>query len=114
MLLTEKESEIRIKAFELSPRNEFVYGTVGRLQRQFPGPTFALDQDTFKDEGEQHTIAQTLSKMSHQSVAGTKPKVKKAGQLHDEERDTTAPTMVNFLLHSCDPGAPLLRVRKST
>lgn len=99
MLLTKKKSQIHVEAFELSPRNQSVYTTVGRLHRQFPGPTFALDRDMFKDMGLQHTIAQTLSKMSHQSVAGTKPKVKKAGQLHDEERDTTSPTMVTELYY---------------
>jgi Protein of unknown function (DUF3638)/Protein of unknown function (DUF3645) len=106
-LLTKVNDTIHVEAFELSPRNESVNTTIGRLQRQFPGPTFALDQATFNEPGMQHTIAETLARMSHQSVAGTKLKVKKAGQWHDEDRDTTSPTVVTelftaFLRPRCD------------
>lgn len=97
VLMTAEKSEIQIEAFELSPRNKCVYSTVGRLQRQFPGPSFALDRDIFEGSTLQHTIAQTLSRMSYQSVAETTPKVRKAGQSHEEERDTITPTMVTEL-----------------
>ncbi|KAB8071219.1 hypothetical protein BDV29DRAFT_159701 [Aspergillus leporis] len=85
---------IHIESWELSPRNEAVITTVGRLKRRFPGPTLSLDLVHFKDPGLQETIAQTLTKLSHQSVAGTMSKVKKAGKEHDEDRDTTHPKMV--------------------
>ncbi|OKL58449.1 hypothetical protein UA08_06149 [Talaromyces atroroseus] len=97
VLLTAGKSEIQMEAFELSPSNKSVYSTVGRLQRQFPGPAFAMDRNTFEESTLQHTIAQTLSRMSCQSVAGTTPKVRKAGQLHEETRDTTKPSMVTEL-----------------
>lgn len=95
--MTAGENEIEVEAFELSPSNESVYSTVGRLQRQFPGPSFALDRETFEESTLQRTIAQTLSRMSYQSVAETTPKVRKAAQSHEEERDTTKPMMVTEL-----------------
>ncbi|KAF9894652.1 hypothetical protein FE257_006540 [Aspergillus nanangensis] len=97
VLMTRCNETIHVEAFELSPRNKAVNTTIGRLQRQFPGPTLELDRDTFRESGMQDTIAQALQRMSHQSVAGTKPKVKKAGQEHDEDRDTTDPRIVTEL-----------------
>lgn len=97
VLFTAGKSEIQIEAFELSPRNESVYSTVGRLQRQFPGPAFGLDRNTFEESTLQRTIAQTLSRMSYQSASEATPKVRKAGKSHEEERDTTKPTLVTEL-----------------
>lgn len=53
---------------------------------------------TFKEPGFQEVIAQALAKMSSQSVAGTKEKVRKAGQQHDEDRETIDPKMVTELI----------------
>jgi hypothetical protein len=107
-----------VEAFELSPQNEAVNSTVGRLQRQFPGPSFILDRATFNAPGLQDTIAQTLATMSHQSVAGTKPKVKKARQEHDEDRDTTNPKMVTeffaAFLRPCAAVFDGLQIHKNT
>ncbi|KAH1900111.1 hypothetical protein KXV57_008631 [Aspergillus fumigatus] len=94
VLMTRDDDAIRIETFELSARNEAVMTTIGRLKRQFPGPTLSMDLETFNESGLQTTIAQTFAKLSHQPVAGTHAKVKKAGQMHDEDRDTTHPRMV--------------------
>ncbi|KAF7592481.1 hypothetical protein BBP40_000216 [Aspergillus hancockii] len=98
VLMTRDGNAIRIETFELSARNEAVMTTIGRLKRQFPGPTLSIDLETFIESGLQTTIAQTLAKMGHQPVAGTHAKVKKAGQKHDEDRDTTHPMMVTEFL----------------
>ena len=45
----------------------------------------------------QTTIAHALESMSRQPAPGTKPKVKKAQQEHDENRDTTDPMLVTEL-----------------
>ncbi|KAL4786748.1 hypothetical protein BJX76DRAFT_365241 [Aspergillus varians] len=94
VLMTKNHHAIHVETFELSPLNGAVNRTLGRLQRQFPGPTLSLDPATFNEPSLRDTIAETLAKMSHQSVPGTKPKVKKARQQHDEDRDTTNPKMV--------------------
>ena len=96
-----KEGEtIQIESFELSPRNAAVIETLGRLKRNFPGPTLAMDLDDFKEPGFVDTIASTIAKMSEQPVAGTKSKVRKAGQDHDEDRDTTHPKAITELFMS--------------
>ncbi|KAB8229417.1 uncharacterized protein BDW43DRAFT_314998 [Aspergillus alliaceus] len=94
VLMTRVGDAIHVESWELSARNEAVVTTVGRLKRLFPGPTLSLDISTFTEPGLQETIAQTLAKLSHQSVPGTMSKVKKAGGKHDEDRDTTDPKMV--------------------
>jgi hypothetical protein len=96
--MTRDEKAIHVETFELSPQNEAVYSTAGRLQRQFPGPSFMLDRATFNAPGLQDTLANTICTMSRQSVPGTKPKVKKAGQEHDEGRNTTDLKMVTEFL----------------
>ncbi|KAL3474851.1 hypothetical protein BJX99DRAFT_271463 [Aspergillus californicus] len=106
------------EAFELSPTNVAVNTTVGRLRRRFPGPTFSMGHAAFNEPGLQVTIAQTLTKLSHQSAPGTQPRVKKAGQKHDEERDTTNPKMVTeffmaFLRPRCNV-LDNLQIQKNT
>ncbi|OJJ65665.1 hypothetical protein ASPBRDRAFT_79678 [Aspergillus brasiliensis CBS 101740] len=97
VLMTRHSDSIHVETFELSPRNEAVNTTVGRLQRQFPGPTFALARAIFNEPNMQSTIAHAIESMSRQPAPGTKPKVKKARQEHDENRDTTDPMMVTEL-----------------
>lgn len=95
-----------------------VMGTAGRLQRVFPGPTEALDGSTFDQPNFQSAIAQTLSRMSKQSVGGTKAKVRKAGQMHDEDREATHPKMVTeFIMAIVRPRCTTveaLQIQKST
>src|SRR3989440_504515 len=42
-------------------------------------------------------MAHTLAKMSHQPAVETKPKARKAGRMHDEDRDITHPRIVTEL-----------------
>ena len=104
ILLSCQSEAVYIECFELSPRNESVMTTVGRLRRIFPGPTMRMDRETFDEPVFRELLAQTIARMSHQPVAGTKPKVKKAKQKHDEDRDTTHPKMVTeFLMSTLRP-----------
>ncbi|KAL4918900.1 hypothetical protein BDW62DRAFT_200299 [Aspergillus aurantiobrunneus] len=118
ILLTRNYDAIHVETFELSPRNEAVNATKGRLQRQFPGPAFSLDRSIFSEQGMRSTMAQTLAKMSHQSVPGTKEKVKKSGQELDEDRDSTDPKMVTELftafLRPCSTIVDNLQIHKNT
>ncbi len=96
-MISEEKGSIHIEVFELSPLNRAVLTTKGRLRRSFPGCARALSIDVFGRHDFQATVAQTLSKMSHQPAVGTKPQVKKAGSKHDENRDSTHPKMVTEL-----------------
>ena len=85
-----KEGEmIQFESFELSPCNAAIIGTIGRLKHKFPVPTLAMDIESFNGSSFIDTIASTLGKMSQQSTAGTKSKTCKAGQMHDEDWDTS-------------------------
>ena len=72
--------------------------TKGRLRRVFPAAAVSIPQDDFKQKELQRTLAETLSTMSSHAVNGMQPRVMKAGQWHDEDRDTTHPAMVTELL----------------
>lgn len=85
---------ICFEAFELSPRNESAITTKGRLQRSFPASAFSVSWRTFDEHGFQATLAQTVAKMSHQAAPDMQPKVRKARQQHNEDRDTTHPKLV--------------------
>ncbi|KAJ5168683.1 uncharacterized protein N7482_004277 [Penicillium canariense] len=118
ILFSRYKDAVHVETFELSPRNEPVITTMGRLIRTFPGPAIAMDLDTFNEPGLQKTLAETLARMSHQSVPGTKPIVTKAKQTHDEDRDTTHPKMVTeFLMAALHPrcsGIDTLQIQKKT
>ncbi|KAK5699403.1 hypothetical protein LTR17_023250 [Elasticomyces elasticus] len=93
------ELAIRFEVFELSPTNSAVFQCEGRLVRAFPGTAVDVDLKTFTEPGLVETIAHTLAKMSFQSVPGMQPRIRKAGDDMDEDRDTTHPGMVSeFLL----------------
>ncbi|KAJ2996092.1 hypothetical protein NUW58_g1080 [Xylaria curta] len=91
---------IHFELFELSPRNEAVMSTVGRLQRTFPGCAIAVPREEAQKPTFLSTITDALAKMSDQLAHGAVPKVKKAGNELPENRDTTHPKMVTELLGS--------------
>lgn len=94
------DDTIYFESFELSPRNESNMKTRGRLRRSFPGSAFAVSQSTFDENGFQASLAQAIAKMSLQAAPDMQPKVKKAGQQHEENRDTTDPKLVTEHLMS--------------
>ncbi|KAJ5948388.1 hypothetical protein N7466_001403 [Penicillium verhagenii] len=118
VLFTTHEDTIHVESFELSPRNSPVTMTTGRLIRTFPGPAISIDQAIFNDPALQMMVAQTLTKMSYQAAPGTKAKVKKAQQTHDEDRDTTDPKMVTeflmAMLHPLGSSLDTLQLQKLT
>ncbi|RDA87621.1 hypothetical protein CP532_3820 [Ophiocordyceps camponoti-leonardi (nom. inval.)] len=86
--------------FELSPTNSSVFNTHGRLVRRFPATAVSIPEKVFKDPSFQLVLAKTMVKMDSQSVWEMKPKVLKARQKHEEDRDTTDPHIVTELLMS--------------
>ncbi|KAF9870460.1 hypothetical protein CkaCkLH20_12127 [Colletotrichum karsti] len=98
VLITKTDFALHIESFELSPTNEAVTTTIGRLRRSFPGTAVTLSLDKAREPGFFDTLAATIAKMSTQPAPETRPRVKKAGNLQDENRDTTHPKMVTELL----------------
>ncbi|KAF2477189.1 uncharacterized protein BDR25DRAFT_371170 [Lindgomyces ingoldianus] len=98
IIVGHKEDSITFEFFELSPRNEDVMSTQGRLRRCFPASSVSMSMKTFSENKWSSTLAHTIGKMSHQGVAEMKSKVMKAGDTHLEDRDTTDPRIVTDFL----------------
>lgn len=97
LLIYRHEDTLRVETFELSPQTYAVTGTQGRLRRQFPGIAISIPL-TKVEPAFIKTLARTLESMSGQVAPDTLPSSKKAGQEHEETRDTASPKMVTELL----------------
>ncbi|KAF5262938.1 hypothetical protein FOXYS1_6350 [Fusarium oxysporum] len=105
LIIRRLESSYSFQTFELSPTNKAAMTTKGRLIREFPVTVTEVSAKDFNNSSFQEVLTKTLVKMSHQAVAEMQPKVKKAQQMHNEERDTTDPRIVTELLTSFLRGA---------
>ena len=100
-VLLRRDKDMAIfELFELSPTNQAVYATKGRLIRHFPATAIGVPLETFTDESFQKVLAKTMAKMSYEAVHEIIPKARKAEQVHDEERETNDPRIVTELLSS--------------
>ncbi|KAJ8133115.1 hypothetical protein O1611_g499 [Lasiodiplodia mahajangana] len=110
--------DVYFELFELSPLNSDAMRVAGRLQRTFPGCAVAIPREEFKDCAFLRTVADTLIKMSQQPASGTIMKVQKAGEMHQEDRETTHPKMVTELfaayLRSVGRMVPVSSILKNT
>ncbi|KAI1076026.1 hypothetical protein F5B20DRAFT_594387 [Whalleya microplaca] len=97
MIISKSTKVANIEMFELSPLNNDVMSTEGRLRRLFPGSAVSIPFDVFESPEFQETVAKTLAKMSYQAAVHTLPQVKKNGRWHDETRDTVHPKMITEL-----------------
>lgn len=100
VIMTKTSSGIQFEAFELSPLNEAVISTEGRLRRSFPGPAVNLPTFIFDNAHFRSTLAATLSKMSFQEGVGMTPTVRKSGNDVGEIRETMHPGLITELLFS--------------
>ncbi|TFA98909.1 hypothetical protein CCMA1212_009268 [Trichoderma ghanense] len=105
-VLLRRDKDVAIfELFELSPTNQAVYATKGRLIRHFPATAISVPLDTFTNASFQKVLAKTMAKMSDEAVQETIPKARKAMQDHDESRETNDPRIVTELLSSFLQGA---------
>ncbi|KAH7240809.1 uncharacterized protein BKA55DRAFT_705615 [Fusarium redolens] len=105
LIIRRLENSYSFQTFELSPTNKAAMTTKGRLIREFPATATEISAEDFNSRSFQDVLTRTLVKMSHQAVAEMQPKVRKAQQMHNEERDTTDPRIVTELLTSFLRGA---------
>ena len=98
VIISHAFGEIHLEPFELTPPNGVVIEARGRLKRSFPSDHVVVSLDQFGNQDFLHMIARTLSRLSFQDVHEMQPKVRKAGQEHDETRDTTKPFLVTGLM----------------
>lgn len=97
VLVTRMEDELLFEAFELSPPNSAVMSAKGRLVRSSPGLALTVDTKIHHTSDVGLVVAQTLSTMSSENVAGMQPETMKSGIKHEEFRDTTNPALVTEL-----------------
>ncbi|KAI1366807.1 hypothetical protein F5Y08DRAFT_112758 [Xylaria arbuscula] len=97
VLITKVADRVLFEVFEISPTDEAIMKTKGRLRRSFPGAAVALEESDFRDRQFQESIAHTLAEMSKHPVEAVQPTVKKSGNLLHEDRDTNHPGMVSEL-----------------
>ena len=86
------------EAFELAPPNNQVMSTKGRLIRSFPTVACCVPVAKLSEKGLIAALAHAIAKMSSQAAPGFQPRVRKAGQDHDEDRDTTHPGLITDYL----------------
>lgn len=97
IMVTRQANKLIFEEFELSPRNEAVMTTKGRLIRTFPGLAVAADTDKVRLADLVPAVANTVATMCQQPVPGMQPQSRKARSDHDELRDTTHPAAVSEL-----------------
>ncbi|GKT62685.1 hypothetical protein ColTof4_01695 [Colletotrichum tofieldiae] len=99
VLIGRKPDSVRFEMFELSPTNEAVTSTRGRLIRRFPATAVEIPRADFDTEAFRVVVAKTLTKMSQQTVRETKQAAKKSKkeQEQEESRETTDPKIVTEL-----------------
>jgi hypothetical protein len=94
LLLSKYQGSIVVESFELSPTNADVMATNGRLVRSFPASASKIKTELFRGTDLRATLAKTIARLASQTAPGFQPQARKAGQEHDEMRDTTHPGMV--------------------
>ncbi|KAH7175914.1 hypothetical protein EDB81DRAFT_751349 [Dactylonectria macrodidyma] len=87
------------ETFELSPSDESINSTRGRLVRQFPATSIAVPSQVFNDDDFQSVLTKTLVKMSIQQQ-DIKPYYEGADQVPVDTQDTPNPRLVTELLVS--------------
>ncbi|KAE8836549.1 hypothetical protein HRS9139_04647 [Pyrenophora teres f. teres] len=93
-------THVVFEVFELSPPNETVMRTKGRLKRSFPIYACQIPLKQFQEQGLIEALAHTLSRMSLEEAPDFQPQTRKNKKEHIEIRDTTHPGLVtDFLMH---------------
>ncbi|KAI1283285.1 hypothetical protein F5Y07DRAFT_408682 [Xylaria sp. FL0933] len=99
VLITRSSAGVQFDLFELSPTNEATLAAKGRLLRSFPGASVMINISEFQQPKFHEALAQALVDMSKYPVKAMQPKVKKAGDVLHEDRDTNHPGMVTEVLN---------------
>lgn len=89
---------IIVEILELSPPNETIMSTEGRVARHFPASALAISLGTFQEEGLRAILTETIVRMSHQESAQVMSRSSKSGDNPIEIRDTTDPRLITDLL----------------
>ena len=98
LIIRRSFDQYSFESFELSPTNDAVMGTIGRLRRCFPGPAIVISQDRIADINFLESLADLLMKLDVVTPAEVIRIVVKAQSKVAEIRDTPNPRFVTEML----------------
>ncbi|KAK2608816.1 hypothetical protein QQS21_002673 [Conoideocrella luteorostrata] len=97
ILIRKANSSVQFHMWELSPDNESVLGTTGRLIRFFPDVGVSIPAEKIKESNFLAFLADAIATMSIQEAKDMKMQASTHGAA--DERDTTSPALVTELLY---------------
>ncbi|KAK4182801.1 hypothetical protein QBC35DRAFT_395228 [Podospora australis] len=98
LLLTGRQDDILVEAFELLAPNKDVMSCQGRLIREFPDCAAAIDRTLVHNSDFLGEFVNVLCQLELRPSPVARPKSWKAGQDFDEERDTDSPFLVTDMV----------------
>ena len=98
LMIRRRSDGYAFESFEVSPTNEAVMSTKGRLRRCFPGPAMIIGHDRMADATFLDPLTQLLAKLDAETPQEVVPITIKAGSEMPEIRDTVDPRFVTELL----------------
>ncbi|ESZ91788.1 hypothetical protein SBOR_7826 [Sclerotinia borealis F-4128] len=98
LIIRKSFKQVSFESFELSPTNESVITTKGRLRRRFPGPAIAVGLDKIADSSFREALAHLLTNLDINTPNESWPVATKAKSQTIEVRDTINPKFVTEML----------------
>lgn len=102
IIVRRSSADYSFETFELSPKNEDLMTTPGRLRRYFPGPAIAISsQDHFQQRALQEALLQYIEGLVRGTPVSVHSKSFKANTSDIEIRNTIDPALVTGMLTEC-------------
>lgn len=98
IIVRRMDTDFTFECFELSPTNESVMRTQGRLRRCFPGPAFTVNAKVIIDPAFLEPFVEAIVKLDGSTRSEAWPVIVKAGSTTNEIRDTIDPRFVTEML----------------
>lgn len=98
LLLTAREDDILVEAFELLAPNTDVMSCRGRLAREFPDCATVVRRAVLYDSNFLDEFLNVLCRLELGESSVARPKTMKSGKAHDEERETVSPVLITDML----------------
>ena len=119
LIIRRRPKDVVFETFELSPANEKVLETTGRLRCSYPGPIVAVGIETAMDPAFVANLASFLQKMDIEALEEAAPTSRKANETIPEVRESAHPKFITGMLSSILQGigtplnSPDLRIQKN-
>lgn len=98
LVIRRSSKDYIFEAFELSPNNEAVMSTKGRLQRAFPGPAMSVSKEVVDDVNFRQPFVKLLCQLDAETPHEVQPHTTKAKSKVTEIRESITPTFVTEML----------------